>query len=158
MSHNLFDDTFVITGLNPHKKRFARVDRLVGRSTLFEMDLILDINSEIYQVRQDDEIALMLAHTPYSDGKLDPKEYQHDMSSTLMDQYEYVTYGKVFKIESAPSAGATVGGSKESKVAIMISFGGLLMKLSGDQKHVARISIDSPIYCFIRKTKTSRTT
>jgi len=51
-----------------------------------------------------------------------------------MDQYEYVTYGKVFKIESAPSAGANVGGSKESKVAIMISFGGLLMKLSGDQK------------------------
>lgn len=24
MSHNLFDDTFVITSLNPHKKRFAR--------------------------------------------------------------------------------------------------------------------------------------
>ncbi|GAB5030906.1 dna-directed rna polymerases and iii subunit rpabc3-like isoform x1 [Nannochloropsis oceanica] len=155
MSHNLFDDTFVITSLNPHKKRFARVDRLVGKSTLFEMDLLLDINSEIYTVKQGDEIALMLTHTPYSDGKPDPKEYQHDMSSTLMDQYDYVTYGKVFKIESVASGGVA-GGNKEPKVAIMISFGGLLMKLSGDQKHVARISIDSPIYCFVRKTKTNR--
>jgi|EP00624_Nannochloropsis_granulata_P005729 hypothetical protein len=49
-----------------------------------------------------------------------------------MDQYDYVTYGKVFKIESVASGG--VGGNKEPKVAIMISFGGLLMKLSGDQK------------------------
>ncbi len=24
MSHVLFDDTFVVTSLNPHKKRFAR--------------------------------------------------------------------------------------------------------------------------------------
>jgi len=50
-----------------------------------------------------------------------------------MDQYDYVTYGKVFKIESVASGGVA-GGNKEPKVAIMISFGGLLMKLSGDQK------------------------
>lgn len=50
-----------------------------------------------------------------------------------MDQYDYVTYGKVFKIESVATSGA-VGASREPKVAIMISFGGLLMKLTGDQK------------------------
>lgn len=102
-----------------------------------------------------------------------------------MDQYDYVTYGKVFKIEAVAAGG---GGSREPKVAVMISFGGLLMKLAGDQRcvrwfcvwlcvrffggcgwkhdilpfcyppnllrrHVAQIAIDSPIYCFIRRTK-----
>lgn len=64
-----------------------------------------------------------------------------------MDQYDYVTYGKVFKIESFAAAGgaaAAAGASKEPKVAIMISFGGLLMKLSGDQKYVC---IHIYIYC-----------
>lgn len=34
MSHNLFDDTFVITGLNPHKKRFARGKKFVNGGVL----------------------------------------------------------------------------------------------------------------------------
>jgi hypothetical protein len=42
-----------------------------------------------------------------------------------------VTYGKVFKIESVPS---THG--REAKVAIYVSFGGLLMKLTGEQRCV----------------------
>lgn len=50
-----------------------------------------------------------------------------------MDQYDYVTYGKVFKIEAVAAGG---GGSREPKVAVMISFGGLLMKLAGDQRCV----------------------
>jgi len=33
MSHNLFDDTFVITSLNPHKKRFARGKEDKGTET-----------------------------------------------------------------------------------------------------------------------------
>ena len=45
-----------------------------------------------------------------------------------------MTYGKVFKIESVAAGGG--GGSREPKVAVMISFGGLLMKLAGDQRCV----------------------
>lgn len=36
------------------------VDRLVCKSNLFEMDLLLDINSEVYPIKQGEEIALML--------------------------------------------------------------------------------------------------
>lgn len=107
--------------------------------------------------------------------------YHARCQPSLIDQYDYVTYGKVFKIEAVAAGG---GGSREPKVAVMISFGGLLMKLAGDQRcvrvclvactlqvfvedeilpfhypqnplhrHVAQIAIDSPIYCFIRRTK-----
>lgn len=42
------------------------MDRLVGKSNLFEMDLLLDINSEVYPIKQGEEIALML--TKYVEG------------------------------------------------------------------------------------------
>lgn len=54
------------------------------------------------------------------------------MQPSLLDQYDYVTYGKVFKVEAVAGG----GGSREPKVAVMISFGGLLMKLAGDQRSV----------------------
>ncbi len=57
---------------------------------------------------------------------------------SLLDQYDYVTYGKCFKIEAVASGGG--GGSREPKVAVMISFGGLLMKLAGDQRCVFQFS------------------
>lgn len=51
------------------------------------------------------------------------------LQPSLLDQYEYVMYGKVFKVEIGK-----MEHGKEPPVHIMASFGGLLMKLSGQQK------------------------
>lgn len=48
---------------------------------------------------------------------------------SLLDQYDYVMYGKVFKVEISKA-----DHGREPTMHIMASFGGLLMKLSGDHK------------------------
>lgn len=61
---------------------------------------------------------------------------------SLLDQYEYGMCGKTFKYDY----------DKDNRVSIIASFGGLLMQIIGEQRHLIRIRIDQKVYCLIRKT------
>ncbi|KAF5841945.1 RNA polymerase subunit [Dunaliella salina] len=63
---------------------------------------------------------------------------------SLMDRYEYVMYGKVYKYKDAFSGG-------QVKVEVYISFGGLLMLLVGDPKKLQDLEVDSSVYLLVRK-------
>ena len=63
---------------------------------------------------------------------------------SLMDRYEYVMFGKVFKFKDN-----TAGG--QVRVEVYISFGGLLMLLVGDPKKLESLEVDSSIYLLMRK-------
>jgi DNA-directed RNA polymerase I, II, and III subunit RPABC3 len=39
------------------------------------------------------------------------------------------------------------------KIEIHVSFGGLLMRLDGDQRHLSGIELDQNIYCLLTKVK-----
>eukprot|EP00850_Spirogloea_muscicola_P009451 SM000053S17408 [mRNA] locus=s53:259600:260668:+ [translate_table: standard] len=60
---------------------------------------------------------------------------------SLMDQYEYVTYGKLYQW----------GGLEGSKAEVHISYGGLLMRLAGDMSHLKDLKLDQRLYCLIRR-------
>ena len=63
----------------------------------------LDINSDIYQVEKNAYYKLVLASSVNSDGSdnFDIIRFENEGSSSgmgsLIDQYEYVMHGKVFK-------------------------------------------------------------
>lgn len=65
---------------------------------------------------------------------------------SLLDSYEYVMYGLVYKYAAEP-------GSKDGgvKVSVYASFGGLLMKLTGDPAKLAVLEVDSKVYLLMRK-------
>lgn len=105
------------------------------------MDLTLDINSEIYPMKQGEKFTLALVSTLDLDGKQDDGIFDQSAKPTLLDRYEYGMYGKVFKYEH----------EGKERVAIYASFGGLLMCLRGEQRHLHLIKNDSRIYCLIRK-------
>ena len=64
------------------------------------------------------------------------------LTPSLLDQYEYSMYGKLYKWkQDMPKA----------PVEIYISFGGLLMRLKGDPRHLAKLTLDSRLYLLIRK-------
>jgi DNA-directed RNA polymerase I, II, and III subunit RPABC3 len=52
---------------------------------------------------------------------------------SLADLYEYVMFGRIFKIEHRDNQG----------VDVLASFGGLLMKLSGEQSQLDSLKADS---------------
>lgn len=139
----LFEDIFEVTELNPDGKKFERVNRLAATGTTFECDLLLDINSEIYNVRDGEKITLVLASTLHLDGS--PADHfsfiPNSTEPSLADNYEYVMHGRIFDMKYL----------KDNVVVIAASFGGLLMRLTGDQRHLANILPDTRLYLLLKK-------
>jgi DNA-directed RNA polymerase I, II, and III subunit RPABC3 len=72
----LFEDIFHVNVLNESGKKFDKVNRLTCKGLTYEMDLVLDINSDIYSVKQDDKITFVLASTLALDGAPDDGTYR----------------------------------------------------------------------------------
>lgn len=64
------------------------------------MDLILDVNTQLYPVELGDKFRLVLASTLRQDGYPDDGEWDpRDTGPSLADQFEYVMHGKIYRIE-----------------------------------------------------------
>ena len=67
-------------------------------------------------------------------------------SHTLLDAYEYVMHGKIFKTQDAKVHG-------QMKLDVFISFGGLLMKLTGAAKELELLQPDNDVFLLMRKVR-----
>lgn len=116
------------------------------------MDLVLDINTEIYPIKVNERFSLVLSPTlNYSgvtaaeDSFLDTTSFASGNSGsieTLADRYDYVCFGKIYKVDE---------NSSSAKISYYISFGGLLMKLEGNPKHLQHLIIGTNVYLLMRK-------
>ena len=67
---------------------------------------------------------------------------QLDGKPSLLDQYDYVMHGIVYKFKHVQG----------TKVEVLLSHGGLLARFVGDQRHLQKMKVDSEVYTLIRKT------
>lgn len=68
------------------------------------MDFIFDVNIQIYLVDYGEKFRLVLVNIFKEDGILDDGEYNFlDSGFLCVDQFEYVMYGKVYRIEGDES-------------------------------------------------------
>ena len=139
----LFEDVFKVDALNPEGKKFENVSRVVAKGLTYEMELVVDVHAELYPIKTKDEFTMALASTLDLQGNPDDDTYNQSGELTLLDKFDYCMHGKIFSYEH-------VG---ESKVAVYISYGGLLMKLVGDQRHLQSLELDSRVYALMRKYK-----
>lgn len=142
----LFEDIFEVTALNPDgMKNFDNVNRLAATGSTYECDLLLDINCQIYSIKEGEKISMALTSTLNLDGTPDDHfSYTSTVDSgetTLADTYDYVMHGRIFEIDY----------KKDNIVVIAASFGGLLMRLTGEQKHFSNILPDMRLYILIKK-------
>lgn len=148
MAGLLFEDIFEVLVVDPDGKRFDKVSRFKCRGDLYEMDLTLDVNNDIYPLEKNAKFSLALASTLNLDNTpLEPSynaKMQDTSTKTLMDAYEYVMYGKIFKYKDSSKGG-------HIKVEVYISFGGLLMQLIGDPKKLETLEVDNNVYLLMRK-------
>ena len=63
---------------------------------------------------------------------------------SLMDEYEYVMHGKVFKYVDKKSGTLT-------KVEVTISFGGLLLQLTGDAQKLDALELDANVFLLMKR-------
>jgi DNA-directed RNA polymerase I, II, and III subunit RPABC3 len=138
----------------PPLSLLTTVSRIKARSDLYEMDLVLDINVDVYPVSQGDRLTVCLATTlnldgtpmPTAKGQANTFEYDPTIGTrdTLADRYEYVMFGRVFKYKDSSASGHT-------RADVYVSFGGLLMQLTGDPKRVEELDLDQTVYLLVRK-------
>lgn len=139
----LFEDIFTVTRIDPDGKKFDKVSRIEARSEQFDMHMLLDVNIDVYPVSVGEKFTVALAPTLSLDGTPDTG-YFTGARKSLADKYEYVMYGKLYKI-SEEGSGANV------KVEIYASYGGLLMLLKGDPSNATKFELDQRLFLLMRK-------
>lgn len=140
----LFEDIFTVTDLDPGGKKFDKVSRVAARSEKLDMELVLDVNCEVYPLRRGEKVALVLAHTLSLDGTPDEGSFDPTDRKSLMDKFEYVMYGKLYKAFDSSAKGVR-------KLEMYVSFGGLLMMLKGDSSHLKDLRLDQRLYLLMRR-------
>jgi DNA-directed RNA polymerase I, II, and III subunit RPABC3 len=99
----VFEETFEITSINNDK--YDRVSRIFGVSTDNQISMTLDINHELFPVKTGETLSLVLATTLALDGtaKGDNDTMWRTVGqknvTTLADMYDYVCYGKNYRME-----------------------------------------------------------
>ncbi len=74
----LHDDIYEVVKVNPDGKKFERVNRLVCKGQTYETDLVLDIASEVYSLREGEKFTFAIASTLRLDGKPEEDSYNQD--------------------------------------------------------------------------------
>mmetsp|Transcript_40126 Transcript_40126/g.106134 ORF Transcript_40126/g.106134 Transcript_40126/m.106134 type:complete len:155 (-) Transcript_40126:420-884(-) len=137
----LFQDQFEVKDLS---KKFDKVTRYSCRLSEegYEMALDMDINSDLFPLEINDRFTLALATTLALDGKPDSGTFDQSGAASLLDQYDYAMYGKLYKWKQD---------QPKAPIELQVSFGGLLMRLKGDPHHLEKLHLDSRVYLLIRK-------
>ncbi|XP_022099205.1 DNA-directed RNA polymerases I, II, and III subunit RPABC3-like isoform X2 [Acanthaster planci] len=137
-----------IAALCVHHLDSSIVSRLHCESESFKMDLILDVNTQLYPVDLGDKFRLVLATTLREDGYPDDGEYTplDDGTPTRASSFEYVMYGIVYRIEGDESSTEAA-----SRLSAYISYGGLLMRLQGDANNLHGVEQDMHVYLLMKK-------
>merc|ERR1712226_1517587 len=96
-----------------------------------------------------DKFRLVLADSLTTDGSTattgeneDEWDPRWEMRSTRADDFEYVMYGKCYRIDDDES---------RTRLSCYISYGGLLMRLQGDAQNLSPIKQDRWVYLLIKK-------
>ncbi|KAJ0092915.1 hypothetical protein Patl1_26621 [Pistacia atlantica] len=145
-------DTFKITKINADGKKFDKeyldfvcvVSRIEADSESLEMYMLLDINTEIYPVKENEKFVVLLTPTINKDGSTVSEYYSQSGRETIADKFEYIMYGKIYRILEEGS-GANI------KAEIYVSFSGLLMMLKGNPSIVSDFQLDQKVFLCMRK-------
>lgn len=138
----LLEDTFKVSSVDREGKIFQRVSRIEGSSQLYEVQITLDVHSELYPIEVGQYHSLLLASSLSLDGSENKGSYNihENQSNTLLSKYSYCMYGKIFK-----------HAMDRNLLVVHISFGGLLMTITGQPAELAQLEPDSSVYLLLRK-------
>jgi DNA-directed RNA polymerases I, II, and III subunit RPABC3 len=122
------------------------VSRIDASSENYATTLTLDVNMELYPLREGDHVEVLLA-TQLGEAGTDSTGAGYDPTRKLpqrADDYEYIMYGKIYKY-------AETGG----RAVVYASFGGLLMALKGEPRTLGAraFNVDSTLYIFLRRSQ-----
>mmetsp|Transcript_17437 Transcript_17437/g.53627 ORF Transcript_17437/g.53627 Transcript_17437/m.53627 type:complete len:147 (+) Transcript_17437:295-735(+) len=145
MAGIVFQDDFKIEKVNPEGAKFEKVNRLLCKGVVYELEFLVDVNSELFEVDEGEKLTVAVATSLSLDGAGTATAHDHirpNAKPSLMDQFDYVMHGVVYKV-------AHVQGTK---VEVYLSHGGLLARFVGDQRHLKKLTVDAEVYTLLKKS------
>jgi DNA-directed RNA polymerases I, II, and III subunit RPABC3 len=151
--NELFQNVFEVSAVDAQGKKFDKVSRITATSDNIDMEVVLDIHSDISPLLLGDKFTLLLASSlmlgPAGGASNSATSGQQEKEAwrlvgkqaTLADEYDYVMHGKVYKYDDAGAG----------RAALYVSFGGLLMCLAGDYRQLQEFSVGQSLYLLLRK-------
>ena len=140
----LFEDNLRINEIDKEGKAFDKVSRVEGTTEDSNCKILLDVNSDVYPISKESYYSILIVKSLNVDGTPSPNNFTFDTytkKNSLIDKYDYVTYGKIFKYSEESSG----------KVSIYASFGGLLLGITGAPSHLSNLAMDERIYLLLKK-------
>ncbi|KAJ3208812.1 hypothetical protein HK099_008646, partial [Clydaea vesicula] len=83
-------------------KKFDKVSRITAKNDQ-EMELRLDVNTEIYPLKITERLNLLLTNSLSLDPTIPDNEMWRLNSKSIADDYEYVMHGKCYKFHEIES-------------------------------------------------------
>lgn len=106
---HLYEDTFTITSINAAK--YERVSRISAHNLASDIEITLDVNTELWPCSIGDTINLVVASTLSLDGTKDDergwREAQRGEAS-LADMFDYVCHGRIYRFEEGEEENMSV--------------------------------------------------
>lgn len=127
-------------------KIFSKVSRIFAKSQLKKIEIILDVNSDLFVSKEGDKIELLIKDSPFVDSdknnRTDVFNLEKSLELEFMENYEYVMHGVIFH-----------SGIEDKRVFMYASFGGLLMKYYSqiDNIRIEDLKLDKRILLMIKK-------
>jgi len=122
----LLEDEFRVEQLNPDGKKFEKVDRLIARGVHSEIEMLMDVHGELFEVAKDDKLSVTLT-------KDEPKD---------LSKWHYAMHGTVYSYKHV----------QDKDVEVHLSHGGLLARLRGGDAHLGKLDVDVDLYTLVKKT------
>ncbi len=147
----LLEDIFDVKDIDKDGKKFDKVSRIFCESESFKMGLILDIHAQIYPLSKGEKFRLVLTKSLLNEGNGEDddedaaEELDGRLDNSKMAEFDYVCYGKIYRIESQDSS------ADSSRLACYVSFGGLLMQLTGDASNLQGFRVGKHLYLMMKK-------
>lgn len=139
----LYNERFTVSKIDD--SQFDNIKRIYCTNAEGSANLVLDINSLIYKIRENDSFAFLLRSQISSDPQGDSYHWHpSQIKGTDATQYSYIMYGKVYRYEEEGTS---------HKATVYVSFGGLLMSLQGEQHSLSSIPTSRNIYLLMREIK-----
>ena len=126
---------------HPEGAKCETVNRLVCKGVVYEIEFLIDVNSELFECEEGDKLTVALATSLSVDGVSEAKaiDYARGAKASLLDQFDYAMHGTVYKFEHV----------KDTKVEVYVSHGGLLARFRGDQRHVLMLMVDAEVFSLL---------
>jgi DNA-directed RNA polymerase I, II, and III subunit RPABC3 len=122
--------------------RNCSVSRIEGKSENYEMELLMDFHAWLFPLQPRDRFTLVMARTLDLGGAVCDGYYDPAPKQNLADNYDYAMHGIVYESKVHKD---------DVKMDVHMSFGGLLMRISGDKRNLHVLEQDKSYYLLLRR-------